>query len=429
VRAVAIAWLVLGTLLAVQRSAAADLPNPLTLEQALALAEQPHPDTARVEADLALAQADRLAAESRQGLRAYVDLAPRLANPSNRSGVTNDSQARLLLSRSLYDFGRTRAYLDAADAGIVSQQYALLDTRLKRRIDVQAAFYDVLLADLRYAVDNEDMSHLYVIYDRIRDRNALGQVSDVALLEAQNHYLEALDRRTASANAQRTTRQWLALSLNRPDQMPADLDMPPATATDRHNPDFSALFAVARKANPKIISLQQKVLAATAEVRAARAAYKPVLSADLELGRYARNLSARSDAGAGLNLRIPLYQGGEAGAAVARAGARLAADQAELAQALMHLQQRLLERVQQLDTLAIKRQSARQRLRYRELSLDRQRALYEMERQTSLGDALTKMTEADWLAARIEFQTALTRAQIDALLGRPALNNLQDTSP
>lgn len=422
-------WLALGiTVFPPGLAATTDLPDPLSLEQALAIAEQPHPDIELVEAQLALARAERLAAGSRLGLRAHVELSPKVANPSTRSGTTNDSHVRLLISKSLYDFGRTRAYVEAADANITSQQYELLDTRLKRRIGVLEAFYDVALADLRYAVDNEEMSRRFVNYDRVREAHDVGQVSDVELLEAENYYLEALNQRAVSAKAQRVTRQRLALNLNRPAEIPGDLKIPPADIVNRKTPEFEALFSAARGVNPEILSLQNKILSAKADVRAARAQRNPVLSADFELGQYARSLSARSDASAGINLRIPIYQGGETRAAIAHANARLSADQAELSRALHRLRQRILELVQQLETLGVERNTARQRLRYRELSLDRERALYEMEMQTSLGSALTKMTEADWLAARVEFSIALTWAEIDALLGKPALHNLQDTS-
>ena len=403
------------------------LPEPLTLEQALAMADRQHPAVDLAQAQLGIAQARRMSADAQTGLRAHVDLSLRAAEPSTDHHSINDSYARFRTEKPLYDFGRTRALVDAADAEIASREYGLLATRLARRIEIQAAFYAVVLADMRYAVDNEAMAHRYVRYDRVREAHELGGASDVELLEAENHYLEALDKRTASASQQRLTRQQLALALNLPDQLPGELQAPPVNGIDREIPESDTLFAAAITSNPQILALQRQMASALSDVRAARARRNPVLSADLELAEYARDLSSRNNVSVGLNLHIPLLQGGETAAALASANAGLNAHEAELSLALHALRQRSVELVMKLQELQVQRGTARQRLKYRELNLDRYRALYEMEVETSLGSALTQMTEADWQAARVEFSIALTWAEIDALQGLPAPQQQGDT--
>jgi hypothetical protein len=78
----------------------------------------------------------------------------------------------------------------------------------------------------------------------------------------------------------------------------------------------------------------------------------------------------------------------------------------------------------------VRKQAADQRLAFRDLYLERQRALYEMELQVNLGDAMVKLTEAQWHAARVEFDIVLARARLDALLGRlPSLNETKESKP
>ncbi|HLD14413.1 MAG TPA: hypothetical protein VJB18_06835, partial [Burkholderiales bacterium] len=94
---------------ALAQTPATPLPSPLTLGQALALADAPHPDLDIARSNIDRARARVLEQESRQGTRAYLDLIPEQVNPSTGGGGVNDSRARILVSRQLTDFGRTRA--------------------------------------------------------------------------------------------------------------------------------------------------------------------------------------------------------------------------------------------------------------------------------------------------------------------------------
>lgn len=393
------------------------LPSPLTLGQALALADEPHPDLDVARADVERARARVQEQESRQGTRAYLDLIPEWVNPSTGGGGTNDSRARILLSKQLTDFGRTRALESAAQDEVAGRELAFLDARQRRRLEIMARFFDVLLADLRYSVDNEEMARRYVDYDKTRERHALGQVSEVELLEYENRYREALITRTESQKRQSSTRLQLAHALNRPEQLPGELVAPRLTVLDREIPDYKALSEDARKASPVVAALRKETDAARASLSAERARSRPTLNAEIEAAEYERALSGRNDFRAGLNLRVPLYQGGEVDAAVTRAAADLAGREARLRKAEHDLQQTVLDAVQELEALKVRREAAKQRLAFRDLYLDRARALYEMEVQANLGDAMVRLTEAQWLAAKADYELALAWARVDALTG------------
>lgn len=396
----------------------APLPSPLTLGQALALADEPHPELDIAKADIDRARARVLEQESRQGTRAYLDLVPEWVNPSTGGGGTNDSRARILLSKQLTDFGRTRALESAAQDEVVGRELAFLDARQRRRLEIMARFFDVLLADLRYAVDNEEMAHRYVVYDRVRERHALGQVSEVELLDYENRYRESLIARTESQKRQSSARLRLAHALNRPDQLPGELVAPKLTVLDREIPDYKALSEDARKVNPVVAAQRKETDAARATLNAERARSRPTLNAEIEAAEYERSLSGRNDFRAGLSLRVPLYQGGEVDAAVTRAAADLATREARLRKTEHDLQQTVLDAVQELETLKVRREAAKQRVAFRDLYLDRARAIYEMEVQTSLGDAMVRLTEAQWLAAQADYQLALAWARVEALTGK-----------
>ena len=396
----------------------APLPNPLTLPQALAFADQAHPDLALAQAEINRARAGLLAAEAQTGVRSYVELTPERVKPSGGGGSVDDSRARFVISKRLYDFGRSRGRETAAAAELAGRELVYLDVRQQRRLEIMARFFDVLLADLRYAVDNEDMAQMFVKFDKVRERHSLGQVSDVDLLEAENRYREVLIVRTESEKRRTSTRQQLALVLNRPDDLPGDLVRPDLHAVSREIPEFQALSREALKSNPLLVALRKEVDAARAALASERARRRPTLEAEFEAAEYERAIGSRDDVRATLNLRIPLYQGGEDAAAIARAAAELEARKAKLKKAEYDLQKLALDLVQELESLKVKHEAAKQRVAFRDLALDKRRALYEMEVQTTLGDAMTRLGEAQWRAAKVDFELALAWAKVDALTGK-----------
>lgn len=418
-------------LVSVAATAETPLPNPLPLEQALQFAEVAHPDLERARGQLQAAQASLDLAESANGTRAFIDLTPQWVQPSMRTDdeLVNDSRARLLLSKRLYDFGRSAALNQAARAGIAARELALLDARQARRLEISARFFDVLLADLRYAVDNEAMAHQYVNFDKSRERQRLGQISDVELLELEQRYQEAFILRTRSQKRQAQMRLQLAMALNRPDELPADLVLPQFPGNDREPPEYKKLLEQALQKNPALVALRQETQAAQAQLAAERARRYPVLSAEGEAARYERELGSRDDLRATLNLRIPLWQGGEDKASIALALARLHEQEARLQRAELDLRQTVLDLTQELESLKIERNAAKLRSAYRDLYLDRSRALYELEVRTDLGDAMTRVTEAQWLAAQVEFRLALAWARVAALTGDYVSSSAQESAP
>lgn len=403
-----------------QPETAGPLPSPLTLKRALRTADEAHPDIELARARVNLREAEADSARAQSGLDVSGQLLPQYVQPANpvMNGQASDGQAHLYVTKRLFDFGASRAARDAARHRLTGSQLGLLDARQRRRLEIMRRFFDVLLADLRYMVDNEAMAHAYVSFDRVRQRHSLGRVSDVDLAASETHYQELLVIRTRSQIQQRTSRQRLANALNRPAELTADLVRPLLKGNERPLPEFDKLLIEVQKNNPALLRLRKEVTAAEMALAAVRNRHKPTLDAELQASYWERDLGLRDRWRAGLNLRVPIYSGGRTDAEVAEAGARLHNLRAENNKAVYDLRQRLLDLVQKLELLQVDRNTARTRSNYRDLYLDRSRALYEMEAQVNLGDAMTRMTEAQWKAATVEFELAMTWAQIDALRGR-----------
>lgn len=394
------------------------LPSPLTLEAALELADQAHPERRLAEADLAQARAlsEQAAAADDVYFSLHGEL--RVIDPSDIAAddSRNDSLARLNLSKQLYDFGRTSHAIEAAEAGLVSRQWQLLEVRQQRRLDVMARYFDVLLADLAYARDNEALAIEYIRFDRARTRNELGKTSDIEMMELESTYRQSLLKMTTSRNRQRISRSQLAISLNRPRDLPAEL-VAPQWAIPAKLPEIEVLVEKALRENLKIKTLQAELQGARKQLQASEAEGNPVLRAELEAAAYQRELGGRNPLTAALVFELPLYQGDRVASKIAQSQALVTRKQAELAAYQLLLRQQLLDHWMALERLKVEREALGVTGDYRDLYLDRSRTLYEMDKAADLGDSMSRIADIQWQRAKNDFQIQLTHARIQALTG------------
>jgi outer membrane protein TolC len=403
--------------------AAAPLPQPLTLADALRLAQdEGHYDLQLRAAELEMARAALRTAQGERDFTLNLEARLRYIEPPSQtvSQEHNDSAALLVARKRLYDFGRGAALEQAAQAVIEGEEQRLGLAREQRKLDVLRAFFDVLLADMDYTVANERMAVVYVDYDKQRDRLELGQISQVEFLRVQAGYEEVLRARNEAEARKRTTRLRLAAALGDPTQLPARLAVPDLNALPaRKPPEIDAVLTEGLARNPTLVALRRQLEAATARVEAARARRLPVLDAVVEGGVYNRDFGSNDPLRAGVVLTAPLVTGGAVEGEIARAEAERLRVQAMLIRAEAELRQRLSELVLDIDVLRKAAVGDKVREDYRELYLDRSRALYEMEVSTDLGDSMVQMSDAHLRSMRTLFALSLGWAELDALLGRP----------
>jgi outer membrane protein TolC len=285
------------------------------------------------------------------------------------------------------------------------------------RVAVMEHFFNVLLADLQFIRDNEEMSIVYIDYDRTKMRNELGQRSDIEVLQSQSKYQKVRRQVYASRSMQRNTRSQLANILNRPGKLVAEIAEPELPAINRPIPEVEPLQEKALSNNPVLVALRAQLEAAEKRLAAARAGYRPTIAGEAQVSEYSRIAGNYNEWEASLILNVPLLNGGKVKAEVAQQQAEVIRLKAELKKAEMDVQHAVLDNLQMLDTLRIEREEMKALLDYRDLYLDRSRALYEMEVKTDLGDSMVGVSEARLNLARAKFNTALTWARLDALLG------------
>lgn len=402
--------------------AMAELPNPLSLDQALSLADQAHPDLERAGAVLDQARAEQDRVDAIDNVKVDLEVAARFIEPSSLATSiephNNDSWAKLRVSKRLYDFGHTDYLTEAAEAQLRGGRMGLLSARQQRRIRVMQRFFDVLLADLEQARDTEAMAIAFVRMDKARSRHELGQVSDLELLELESRYQNLLVRQRTSQAKQRATRSQLAFALNHPQQLPSDLEPPELAALKRVLGDVEPLVEAALADNPELKQLREVVVAARKRMDAATVGHGAVVRGELEGAGYMRKLGSTNPFTAAVVLEVPLSDGGERNAEADRRRAQMRRAQADLTGREYQIRQTVLDLWLDLQTLQSQRAELETLGEFRELDFDRSRAMYELEVASDLGDAMTRISEFRLIQAENDYKIALAWARLDALTGR-----------
>lgn len=396
------------------------LPNPLTLGAALVLADAAHPVLELSVAELDAANADLLTEDARIGARISLDSRLRAIEPARLSPNQdrNDSSIDLRVRKQLMDFGYVQARQDAASQRVDGRQWQFLTARQEQHLEIMSRYFEALNADMTYLWRDEATSLAGFLSRQARDENELGRLSDVELLQLESRYQAARQARSQTESRQRASRAQLAIALNRPGDLPDDLQMPDDPDYQTQLPEIELIQQQVLVNNPQLKMLEAQREAAAQALRAADLSYGPVLHGEIDAGVYSRESGFTHPLAAGLLLEIPFASGGrkDAERAGARAGLRRA--QARLDQARLQVQQEALDLWLELNDLGIQLEALRSRADYRELSLDRARARFELEIDADIGDAMVQISSLLRDRAETVLQWLMTEARLKALQGK-----------
>lgn len=409
------------SLLLCQPIAAQDAAAPLTLQQALAQAETSHPTTEMHRQDLKWAEANGREVLADSDLNISINAYARWIQPGPESvdQRNQDHQVSLVISKKLYDFGKQTQLASANRAQVDSMRSTLLTHLEQRKISITRAFFDIILADLAAFGDSEAMTVAFLGFDRLRERQELGQTAELEVLKAQAEYQKFRVKLLQTQALQRTSRAELASLLGQPENLPASVQKPDLSWARKKKPDFDILVQLAMEHNPQIISLKDKINASQFRLTAVSRDNWPSISSEFELSEYYRQIGSRDDWRASIILHIPVYSGDRVSSQAEQEMALLQKLKAELHNKQFTLRQEILQFWTHLETLRIQMEHAEVNSEYLELNLDQARTLYEQNKQVRMGDALTLTSEGRWYAAKTEFELGLTWLTLEALTGQP----------
>lgn len=395
------------------------LPEPLTLDLALSLIDQQHPDLLYVDANLKNSQSTLQQVRSNNDLSVNLKADVRWIEPAEEATnqSNNDHRLGFFINKTLYDFGRNSSQIDAATKEVLSQSFQYLNVKQRQYLTVMRNYFNVVLADLQFYRYNEEMAVAYIEFDRTQTRHKLGQFTEIDVAEKEVEYQRVRRLRSHSQNQQRVTRSLLAQSLNKPNSLPATVSRPELNVLSRKLPEVELLQKRVYAYNPILLALRAKLSAAKENIKFAQSSNSPILSGGFEAFNYERRTSASNKWQANITLDIPLWDGGRVDAAVAKAKSEVFRIEAQLAQHVLAVNQQVLELWLNIDTLKVKYDESSVAMNFTELSLDQSRALYELEVKSDLGYSMVKFSEAERNVVQTNFDIALAWAQLDALSG------------
>lgn len=408
-----------------QADSAFKLPDPLSLQQAMQMAnDMQHYQIIEAQADMEGALSRLEQAESAMGFRAQLELEAAYIEPSRIAldQSKNDGRVSLRLIKPIYDFAGSDEKVLAASIEQAALQQHMQYIILQRKIDIAKQFFEVILADLKYAWDNEAMAIAFVQFDAAKDRYALAQLSDVDMLESENDYMTILHERSLSEMSQRHSRAVLAELLNTPSQLPSDLNRPVLKDLVSGLPEYSVLLDTIMQKNPLIKLNEKQLEAANQRVVAESQQLNPRLDAELEVSEYARLQGSSDEWRAQINLVIPLYENASIKSAIAKARADWLKQRAVLLNIKIQTRQQVLSLWQSINVLSKRREQLKTSQEFWELNLDKSRALYEMEVKTDLGNSMVAISELQYKQAKNEFELALAWMQLRLLAGKTDLH-------
>jgi|GEM_PF-128700 len=402
------------------KSPTSDFPNPVSLDYLLNELPVQSPAVFLQNARVAQKQATGLGIESIQSWK--LDLEGRLSRREYSEEAQDFHRGALHIGKQLYDFGVSDGLTEAQQQEIQSEasfQNFVLQTH---KLNVMQAFFNVILADFQYRIDNEQMAIEYIAYDKSKDRHDVGQISDVAMIEAESNYQQALLKRSQAEQRQLSSRVSLANSIGFAKVRPDEMKMPSLKAFSKRDAkalNLDDLYQQLEENNPQLKRLKGLWQAQQQRVEALRHLNYPTIRADAWAGKLSSHPELREgNWRADLSIHVPLYDGQQNKSELMSAQAKAIKLSAEYEQQAQLLRQQIADIYFQLKLLKAEQEANLVFGDYADLYLDFSRAVYENERATDLGTSMVRLSEANYRVVEWRFKQALLWSKLDVLLGK-----------
>ena len=420
----------LGALLLFFGSAAhaqSSLPEPLTLEAALATASnEEHFDLIAINQQIRAIDAEIGIEQANSGFSLDLEARLRRVDPSDYNldqSETNDSAAQLFLSKPLYDFGQQDSRENLLLMRLNTLRLRKAHRIGQRRLLILERYFAVLNADNRFVAENEALATGFIRFDNAREDFELGLVSELEVLRLQSEYELVRQQYNLASQGQRLTRARLAEAMGYPDQLPSDLEIPQIDVQRPLPNDPAELWQQAMRYSQRAVLARANTQVAQSAIGMAEASDGPKIDFEIEIATYERESRLRDDARISLYFDIPLYsQTSAAKSDLARA--RFEQSLAEQQQIESALRLEVLELWQQLHQLKIEIEGSRVEQDYRDRYLDRSRAEYELEFKTDLGDSMVLYSRSNEIRLRNRYAFELAFRRLVDLVGQEYLDQL-----
>ena len=393
-----------------------------TLADVTSIALQNHPLILQSDADVAAAVARK--GQAQAAWYPWVNLSAgytrlRTFNTTTNQNVTTPSEfARGDLNWMLYDFGRTGASVDRADANAAVSRETAATTREEVAFVATVAFYNVLRAEKTLEFQRENLRQQESLYRQASAFYEAGVRAKIDVARAEANLYDARAQVSQVENDLRVARITLLqrMGVDGPAGFRLDGQLP-ELALPGAMPDW---VAEAEKNRPELHALLEKERAATESFRLARSDYYPFLTGSAGVGYGADTFPLEQNYGAAVTLNLPVFSGFLTREQVKEASATISSARHELTEARRRV--RL-----QVEASAYSVQEAQERLgarkKEREASEENLRlatARYEVGAGDIIEmiDAQTQMVRSDTDTVNTAFDYAVSVASLLRAMGR-----------
>jgi len=286
--------------------------------------------------------ADVVAAEARKGqveaaYYPFVNLSAgysrqRTFNTLTQSNVTTPNEfVRGDINWMLYDFGRTGASVDRADANAGISRENAATTREDVIFVSKVTFYNVLRAEKTLEFQRENLRQRETLLRQARAFYEAGVRAKIDVARAEATLYDARAQLSQAVNDLRVARITLLQRMG--------VDGPAGFALSGKLPEMTLpgtledWIAEAERNRPELRALAEKERAATESLRRAKAEYLPYLVGTLGAGYGADVVPLQQNYGASITLNYPLFSGFQTREAVKEASATISSVRYEITEA------------------------------------------------------------------------------------------------
>lgn len=233
-------------------------------------------------------------------------------------GQENAYAATFSASQLLYSGGRTGAALNIARNYRDAARLNLTEETAEIELQVRSAYYRALLAQQLEGIAEAGLEQAEAFLRQERLRQSAGRASELDVLRAEvsrdNLRPQMVQARNAAELAKLDLKRLVDLPLGQPLRLATPLAPPPAAELARATlaPEVSVAQRAALAAAERQVAIREQ------QVRIARGAFLPSVSLSMNYGRqlfpsttFALDEPWRTDWTAGVNVNIPLFNGGQ----------------------------------------------------------------------------------------------------------------------
>ncbi|MCH9745507.1 MAG: TolC family protein [Proteobacteria bacterium] len=396
-------------------SFAQPLPNPLTLEHVLKLANENNFAEKQQLLDIDSKKQQLTDWKNQYDTTARVDL--QLAKRSDFDRAINNSHAFIYLEKTLYDqsieIGKSAQISSIDDASLSLQQL-----QQNKSIQLARSFFDIVLADLSYETALQRLALSAIREGRIRDDYEIQSASEVALLEKQVDTQISQIQRIKAESKQIQTRAKLAQLLNiRYEDRPDEVVKPNYSAVFKKDLAEFSFYQEKLKNNLKLKQLEQSLQAIKREISQQKSNLGIVINSSARLGEQGYLREKNGQWRAGLQLSMPFGTDANKDSKISQLLIQSKKKQLDIDTLQQQLLGQALEYYLELGALRQIHKALVIELDYRDLHLEKARANYEMEIKSDIGDAMTNYTDSERKLAENEFNYMITLKKLHHLIG------------